>query len=433
MRILLIAPACDGTDVGESWVAHQWAAGLSRRHGVTVLSYRKRGRPSAREQLPDARVIEWLEPPLVGLAERLNSMMAPGYVPFYFHARRWIGAALGRGETFDVAFQPVPVAMRYPSPAAGLGLPLVIGPVGGGLSSPPAFVAEEGTDPWFVRLRGIDGLRLKYDPLLRRTYESADCVFGIAPYVVRRLDGLRIRRMEIMSETAIDEVPAPTDRSQPATTARALFVGRLVRTKGVREAIRAIALCRDLPLALDIVGEGPDREACERLVRENGLADRVTFHGRQPKDAVTRHYRQADIFLFPSYREPGGNVTLEAMSHGLPVIVCDRGGPGAAVTSSCGFRLPVTTPEALARDVESALRQLVVDVPRRLAMGKAASEHVRRTALWSHRLARMEAIFAELAARPRPTAVFRSRPRATPAEASYHPLVAHPEGPANLS
>ncbi len=433
MRILLIAPACDGTDVGESWVAHQWAAGLSRRHDVTVLSYRKRSRPSAREQLPDARVIEWLEPPLVGLAERLNSMMAPGYVPFYFRARRWISAALERGERFDVAFQPVPVAMRYPSPAAGLGVPLVIGPVGGGLRSPPAFAAEEGTDPWFVRLRGIDGLRLKYDPLLRRTYESADCVFGIAPYVVRRLQGLRIKRMEIMSETAIDEVPAPIDRSYPATAAKALFVGRLVRTKGVREAIRAIALCRDLPLTLDIVGDGPDREACEQLVRESGLVDRVRFHGRQPRDTVVRHYREADMFLFPSYREPGGNVTLEAMSHGLPVIVCDRGGPGVAVGSSCGFRLPVTTPAALAEAAASALRQLVVDGPKRLAMGKAAYEHVQRTALWSHRHARMEAIFAELAARPRPTGAFRFPPRATPAEASYHPLEAHAEGPANLS
>lgn len=398
MRIVLIAPACDGTDVGESWVAHQWAEGLGRRHDVTLLTYRKRDRPSAREQLPGVHVVEWVEPPLLGRAERFNSMLAPAYIPFYFHARRWIAQALRRGEHFDVAFQPVPVAMRYPSPAIGLGLPLVIGPVGGGLDSPAAFTADEGTDPWFVRLRQIDGLRLKHDPLLRRTYESADCVFGIAPYVAEKLAGLAIKRLEVMSETAIHAVPAPVQRDHYRQPVKAVFVGRLVRTKGAREAIQAIALCADLPLELDIVGDGPDREACEELARLSGVADRVRFHGRQPRDAVMRYYRDADLFVFPSYREPGGNVTLEAMSYGLPVIVCDRGGPGAAVSAACGFRLPVTTPDALAGDVAAALRQLVVDPQLRRDMGQAAYGHVQRTALWTHRIARMEGVFADLVA-----------------------------------
>jgi len=49
-------------------------------------------------------------------------MLKPGYLPFYIRARRWIRQALARGERFDIAHQPVPVAMRYPCPAAGLGI-----------------------------------------------------------------------------------------------------------------------------------------------------------------------------------------------------------------------------------------------------------------------------------------------------------------------
>ncbi|SFV27668.1 Glycosyltransferase involved in cell wall bisynthesis [Devosia crocina] len=398
MKILVIAPACDGTDVGESWVAHQWVAGLSRSHEVTLLTSRKRNRPSAVGQLENVRIREWIEPPLLGRAERLNSMLAPGYVLFYVGARRWIRNALRRGEQFDVAFQPVPVAMRYPSPAAGLGVPLVVGPVGGGLKSPAAFAQQEGTDPWFVRLRGLDEARLRFDGLLRRTYESADCVLGIAPYVSEKLRDLTIKRLEIMSETAILSVPAPVTRPDREQTVRALFVGRLVRTKGAREAIRALALCADLPLELDIVGAGPDGEACTELARNAGVLDRVRFHGAQPRDSVSRFYRNADIFVFPSYREPGGNVTLEAMSYGLPVIVCDRGGPGNAVSASAGFRLPVTTPDALANDVADAMRQMVLDPALRRRCGEEGYAHVQRTALWDHRLARMETIFADLVA-----------------------------------
>ncbi len=115
--------------------------------------------------------------------------MQPGYVPFYIRARRWLRKRLAEGEQFDVAHQVVPVAMRYPSPAAGLGIPLLIGPVGGSLESPPAFADEEGATPWWQRLRALDAWRIRRDPLLRRTYESAACVIGVAPYVQEFLSG----------------------------------------------------------------------------------------------------------------------------------------------------------------------------------------------------------------------------------------------------
>jgi hypothetical protein len=68
-------------------------------------------------------VIEWLEPALTSRAERFNSMLKPAYFPFYLQARRWVQHALGAGEHFDLAYQPVPVAMRYPSPVTALASP----------------------------------------------------------------------------------------------------------------------------------------------------------------------------------------------------------------------------------------------------------------------------------------------------------------------
>lgn len=398
MRLLLIAPTCDGGDVGESWSAFQWAARLAERHEVTLLTYCKRGHRPARDQLPQVRVIEWREPPIVGRAERLNSMMALGYVPFFIRARRWIRAALIRGERFDVVHQAAPMAMRYPCPATGLGIPIVLGPVGGGLASPPAFAAEQSTDPWFVRLRGLDRLRLRHDPLLRGTYERADCVLGAGTYVAEQLQGLRIRRFEVMPDVAVERMLAPVERLRrdDGRPVRALFVGRIVRTKGVREAIRAMGMCRDLNLTLDVVGDGPDRPACETLVASHQLGDVVRFHGRVARNAIGHFYDMAEIFVFPSYREPGGHVVMEAMAHGLPVIVCDRGGPSATTGASCAIRLSAETPEQLARDVAAALRRLANDPELRLAMGRAAHDHLSRTGLWQHRIDRVSQIYQEL-------------------------------------
>jgi glycosyltransferase involved in cell wall biosynthesis len=397
MRVLLVAPTCDGTDVGEAWIAYQWAVGLAEHNEVTLLTYHKRGHKPAAEQLRGIRVIEWAEPPLLGKAERLNSMLAPGYISFYVKARGWIRRALARGEHFDIVHQPVPVAMRYPSPAAGLGLNVVIGPVGGGLESPPAFRGAQDTDPWYVKLRGLDSLRLAHDPLLRRTYEQAACVLGIAPYVAHKLASLNLARFEVMADTALTSVRPPMERLGKNGPVRALFVGRLVRSKGVRDLVRAMTKCADLPLRLDVVGEGPERAACEALAGELGLDNAVTFHGRRPRSEVDRFYGEADIFVFPSYREPGGSVVIEAMGHGLPLIVCDRGGPSSSTQESCAIRIPVTTPEALAEDVAIALRRLTTDQPLRVRMGQAAYRHVQHTGLWEQRIARANALYAELA------------------------------------
>ncbi|HWI31331.1 MAG TPA: glycosyltransferase, partial [Microbacterium sp.] len=285
-KVLMVAPACDGEDTGESWVAFQWAQLAARRFDLTLLTTYKAGHTPPSQQLEGARVIEWPEPPLVGRFERLNSLLQPGYVPFYLRARRWIKGRLAAGERFDVAHQSVPVAMRYASPAAALGIPFVIGPVGGSLESPAAFVAEEGATPWYQRMRSLDGWRIRRDPLLRRTYESADCVVGVAPYVQDFLAGLTLKRFELMSETAVHEIHPPVDRSGRTGPVRLLFVGRIIRTKGLRDALRALGSVPDLDVVLDVVGDGNDREACEELVRELGLESKVVFHGIIPRADV---------------------------------------------------------------------------------------------------------------------------------------------------
>ncbi len=324
-RLLLVAPTCDPDDVGESWVSAQWVATLAQRHDVTLLTYSKRDRLPLAHHFPHARVVEWREPRLVGRSERLNSMLKPGYVPFYLKARRWIREALASGEHFDLGHQLSPVALRYPSPLTGLGLPHVIGPTGGSIAAPAGFSSDEGA--WYVRLRRLDDLRLTHDPMLRRSYAGADCVIGIGPYVRDILGDIPLRRFHAMGDTGVSSLPPPVDRRGRTGTVRVLFVGRVVRSKGVRNAIRAFALLGDVEARLDVIGRGADLETCGRLVESLGLQDRVTLHGFVAREQVEASYAAADVFLFPSYREPGGIVVAEAMSYGLP---CHRVRPRRA-------------------------------------------------------------------------------------------------------
>ena len=401
MRILLVAPTVNSGDVGEAWVAYQWADLLSQRFDVTLLTYRKRGAPSITEQVPRARVVEWLEPRGLGRFERFNSLLKPGYVAFDLHARKWIKDAARRGEHFDVAHQVVPVAMRYPSPLRVSSVPYIIGPVGGSLDSPPGFRGID-SGPWYQRLRALDGLRISHDVSLRRSYERAAVVLGIADYVHDFLSHLTLHRFEVLSETGLVAMPAADPPQVPATFSdaeplRLLFVGRVIRTKGARDLVAAMAHLRDVPVELDVVGDGFDATACRELADDLGVAARVRFHGWASKEAVQGFYRESHVFAFPSYREPGGNVVFEAMGHHLPLIVCDRGGPGAAVDSTCAFTLEAHDPDQLARDIASAVRRFVADPSLVTTMGAAARARLETVGLWSAKIDRIATLYDEVA------------------------------------
>jgi len=399
MRVLILAPGCDGTDVGESWSCCQWVRGLAQQCDVTLLTLQRPGRTPTAEQLPGVEVISWKDLYWGGRLERVSSMLKPGYLRFYRNARNWIRTALKQGRKFDVVHQLGPLALRYPCPAVGLGIPLLIGPLAGSLETPQAFRSECSAAPWYTRLRSLDQLRLKFDPWLRTTYSSADVVIGVAPYVKELLQGIPITRFEIAAETGVHEIsPTTATPHVHGPKLRLLYVGRIVRTKGLRDLVRAMSLLADLPnLVLDAVGAGEDLAACQALAVKLKVDDRIRFHGRIPRVEVDAIYRQADIFVFPSFREPSGNVVFEALSHGLPVITTDRGGPGYVVNDESGIRVPAESPAQLAHDLAAAIRQLANDETLRSSLSQGASIRARQLGLWSNKISGMVALYRDVA------------------------------------
>jgi glycosyltransferase involved in cell wall biosynthesis len=176
-----------------------------------------------------------------------------------------------------------------------------------------------------------------------------------------------------------------------------LHVGRGVRTKGLRDAVRALAHLRDLPnVTLTSAGAGEEIVLCRAEAQALGLSDRITFLGRQPRDAIEELYRTHDAFVFPSFREPAGGVLYEAMRHGLPVITAARGGPDFIVDDTCGLRLPVTTPAEFAKEIACAVRALEADAARMAALGAGARAKVLAEGLWGAKADRLATLYAEV-------------------------------------
>lgn len=397
IKVLAVAPYCDGLDVGEAWCAFQWVENLSTVADVTLLTVRRQGRVPASEQLPNVDVVEWDESTSFARFERLSSMLKPGYVAFYLRARQWLSAELAKGRTFDIAHQFTPIALRYPSPLEGYSIPYVIGPLAGSLETPDQFVSECRSAAWYTRLRSVDRWRLKRDRLLKRSYANAATVLGVAPYVGDLLAEAKPQRFEVISELGIDSLAPVHHRRTTPGKLRLVHVGRGVRTKGLRDAIRAIALLpTDVDVHLDVAGQGEEISICRAEAERLGIQDRVSFLGQVPRSEVERLYAQADAFLFPSFREPSGSVVFEALRHGLPVITIDRGGPGHVVDETCGLKVPVVSPEQLASSLCLAIQRMAWDTDLRIRLGEGARKRVEMIGLWSNKIRWLVGLYREL-------------------------------------
>jgi hypothetical protein len=143
MKVLLIAPNVDATDVGEALMAFKWAEALSTRVELTVLCFQRPGRPTSRRSLPECARRHMARARLGDAARAAERDAEAGMAGL-----RAACAAMdrnGRGasdEGFDITHQLMPQAARYASPLRHFDLPYIIGPLGGALDTPDAFRAE---------------------------------------------------------------------------------------------------------------------------------------------------------------------------------------------------------------------------------------------------------------------------------------------------
>lgn len=401
MKILLITWACDRDDVSEPHIAYRWVNEIAKRHDVVLFSVSRPDRfGCVQEQFPDLTVIEWRDVKVPAYLERFRAIAKPGYFLYFRKARKFL-RELVRDHEFDLIHHLNPFAWRYASPAYGLGVPLVRGPLAGGLPTPTPLQSEvrEVFHPYKF-LRFSDGWRKQHDRTLNASYQQADCILGAAPYVADLLKPLPVKRFEIEIEHGLDALPSHASIKNPLPDQgkiQLLFVGRLIRTKGVRDAIRAVSYMETKQqVVFTIIGDGEDYGVCRGIAQSLDLEDVVTFRGWCAKEQVAQAYREADIFLFPSFREPTGGVLLEAMSYGLPCVTCDYGGPAYMVRDGCGVKIKPAEPEIYAQRIAAALDLLVQNKELRRTMGQNAMQHATHSFGWESKMARLEAIYSSL-------------------------------------
>jgi N-acetyl-alpha-D-glucosaminyl L-malate synthase BshA len=194
---------------------------------------------------------------------------------------------------------------------------------------------------------------------------------AITKFSIERSDGLSAVSEYLRKETytafgcstcAVDVIPnfvdprvydraayPPLLREQVGAKKKILIhVSNFRPVKRVRDIVRIFAgVQREMPAALVMVGDGPDRGAAEQEARDLGVHEHVYFLGKL--DAVAPLLASADLFLLPSENESFGLSALEALACGVPVVCSNAGGlPEVVRDGVTGSLRPVGDVEAMA-------------------------------------------------------------------------------------
>jgi len=320
-------------------------------------------------------------------------------------SQRRVVRALIRDQGIDVVHQPIPVSPREPSLLFGFGVPVVIGPMNGGMDYPPGFHRERrGLERLLMTVGRVSATAMnvlmpgkRRAALLlvanQRTREA------LPPSVSANIGELPENGVDLSLWRAQQGLDAPAD----AGIVTFVFMGRLVGWKSVDLLLRAFASARlKTPMRLWILGDGEERARLQAIAAELDLvrggseeAGAAHFAGWLSQSACMERLDAADCLVLPSLLECGGAVVLEAMSLGKPVIATAWGGPLDYLDASCGILVPANSRDGLVEGIAAAMVKLANSPATRRSMGTRALARVRAEYSWDVKVDRMMGFYAQ--------------------------------------
>ena len=289
-----------------------------------------------------------------------------------------------REKQINIVHQPIPVSPKAPSFISGLSVPVVIGPMNGGMDYPAAF---RGAESLFTRVTVALG-RSSANLVNRIVAGKKDAAILLVanPRTREALPDCAEGKIIEIPENGVDlgiwKLPAAP--VPPSIPTRFLFVGRLVDWKRLDFVLHALAAIPEAQL--EVIGDGSMRAEWSGLAESLGIANRVHWLGWRPQPECAELLHGATALLLPSIYECGGAVVLEAMACGVPVVATAWGGPADYLNESCGILVDPSNPKVITEGFIAAMQRLIANPVLRSQLGAAGRVRVEQYFDWNQKI-----------------------------------------------
>lgn len=382
MKILLSVFAFRPNAGSEHGVGWNWALELAKEHevvAVTDISRKEFVEAELQANPVENLTVVYFRPCFLKYA-KINSLTAQLIYSLWQYSLLPFAFKLHKKHDFDLAIHLTYGVFRHPSFLGFLGVPFVFGPVGGGEDAPWTL---KRSLPLIVQaselLRYILNKLALLNPMLWICLSKTKVIVAKTDQTIRALPWLFRKKAVQHHEIGIF---SKHDKSRTLQFAKdenvfkVLFVGRLLGWKGCHLAIKSIAevIRRGHAIELTIIGSGPLLTHLQQISLNEGVSKLINWIEHIPQSDLFEKYPNYDVFLFPSLHDSSGNVILEAMSFGLPIICLDIGGPATLVDNTCALVVNTKgqTERQVVNQIADKLEYLVNNPAVRLDMSKAS-------------------------------------------------------------
>ncbi len=299
-------------------------------------------------------------------------------------------ARLSQDLKFDVVHQLNPVVTGLSLGLWGTGIPIVLGPYVPAWRRMAGDGKPEHRNPkeWLMWLLKVNIWQLQH--------RIASGIIVSTPAALDKMRDPSVFQSKIhvipigVNSTAFTPSPLPDKLS-------ILFINPS-RRKGVFVMLEAFRIVlKAIPEAvLVIAGTSPEAESVKQMAAKLDMLSSIVFRGAFKREEVPIIMRDCTLLCVPSFGEPFGQVTLEAMACGRPIVGTDAGGLSYLISERGGIKAPPGNSEQLA----DALLRILNDP----AMARSMGEHNRRTVeeqyAWPSVISRLEDAYSAVLMQP---------------------------------
>lgn len=370
-KILLSAYACEPDRGSEPGIGWKWALHLAQNpdyeiHVITRKNNQNKIEAYYKSCLPNNNLyFHYYDLPPTFIWLKKHGFSVNLYYAFWQIGILKLGKKLHEQYRFNMVHHLTFGVFRDVSFLYKIPVPFIFGPVGGGDYTPPQLAIYPRKYRFQEEIRKIVNLIALLNPFLNRMFSTAQIILtktsATKRLIPEKWQNKTYNRLEIGIDNVISSIPENRNKKT------FLYVGRFIYLKGLDlllDTFKYYLDHYDSTAQLLLIGTGNYLPRIEKFIHRNNIGNQIKIIPWLSFEELKQYYQTSTAFVFPSLHDSSGNVVLEALSFGLPVICLDCGGPAYVMGDTLEDTIIATlnkSPEQICKDFAKKMNILATN------------------------------------------------------------------------
>ena len=345
MNILLSAYSCEPNTGSESEISWRWVKYLSKtRNNIYVITRKTNKKKIKNHKLKKVKFLYYDLPNILIYLIKGGRNKPNNYLYFFL----WqVGIFLKffsfiKKKKFDYIHHITLGTYRIPSLLCYFDAKFIYGPLAGGETTPRKLVKNFSLKGQIIeKLRFISNNLIKFSPVVNYTMSKSYKIFLTSKDCFKYIPEKQKKKCSIMPALSNNKIKYNFKKN--IENKKIYFAGRLVEWKGIFLLLKIFKKIssNNNEIKLNIYGDGPCKKEIINFIKINKFMKKIKLHGKLNQQKFIKEIKKNDLLVFPTFRDSGGFIILEALNNNINVLTTNAGGPNTIIVKNSINRINI--------------------------------------------------------------------------------------------